>query len=103
MRVMMERNPLSGLILGLTLMLMAVPEGAIALPPADDTPEEVLRNQILLEARSPLDGEPLTPAEYAALQAQLQEPTDPPQLSSEIRYNIFLLQLLRMFRTLTPF
>lgn len=98
----MKSKRFAGLMLGLPLMLMAVPERAIALPPADDTPEEVLRNEILLEARSPLDGEPLTPAEYAALQAQLQEPTDPPQLSSDIRHNIFLLQLLRMFRTLSP-
>lgn len=98
----MKSKRFAGLMLGLPLMLMAVPERAIALPPADDTPEEVLRNEILLEARSPLDGEPLTPAEYAALQAQLQEPTDPPQLSSDIRHNIFLLQLLRMFSTLSP-
>jgi hypothetical protein len=61
-----------------------------------------LRNEIVLDARSPLTGEPLTPAEYAELQARLQEPTDPPQLDAEIRYNIFLLRLLNMFRTLTP-
>ncbi|WP_286186367.1 hypothetical protein [Geitlerinema sp. P-1104] len=100
---MMKRPLLSSLLLGMALMLVSISERAIALPSADDTPEEVLRNQILLEARSPLDGEPLSPAEYAALQAQLQEPSQPPQLSSEVRYNIFLLQLLRMFRTISPF
>ena len=100
---MIERNHLTGFILAIPFMLSSLCQGAIALPPAEDTPEEVLRNEILLEARSPLDGEPLTPAEYAALQAQLQEPTDPPQVSSEIRHNIFLLQLLRMFRTISPF
>lgn len=99
---MMKRNHLTGVMLAIPLMLMSLCEGAMALPPAEDTPEEVLRHEILLEARSPLTGEPLTPAEYAALQAELQEPTHPPQLSSDIRHNIFLLQLLRMFRTLTP-
>ncbi|USR93146.1 hypothetical protein NEA10_09765 [Phormidium yuhuli AB48] len=99
----MTGKPFASFVVAAAVSLIAIPERAIALPPAEDTPEEVLRNEILLEARSPLDGEPLTPAEYAALQAQLQEPTQPPQLSSEIRYNIFLLQLLRMFRTLSPF
>jgi len=99
---MMEHNHVTGFVLAIPLMLMSFCEGAIALPPAEDTPEEVLRNEILLEARSPLDGEPLPPAEYAALQAELQEPTHPPQLGSDIRHNIFLLQLLRMFQTLTP-
>ncbi|OAB56344.1 hypothetical protein AY600_10325 [Phormidium willei BDU 130791] len=99
---MMERNHVTGFMLAIPLMLMSLGEVAMALPPAEDTPEEVLRNEILLEARSPLNGEPLTPAEYAALQAQLQQPTHPPQLGSDLRHNIFLLQLLRMFRTLTP-
>ncbi|MGC9503447.1 hypothetical protein [Baaleninema sp.] len=75
---------------------------ARALPPADDPPEEILRTEIVLEARSPIDGEPLTPAEYAQLQAELQQPNQPPQLSSDVRYNLFLLRLLKLIRTVTP-
>ena len=42
------------------------------LPPPEDTPEEILRTEIITEARSPINGELLTAAEYAELQALLQ-------------------------------
>ena len=42
---------------------------AQTLPPADDLPEEVLRTEIILEGRSPLDGEALTATEYTELMA----------------------------------
>ncbi len=45
----------------------------IALPPPEDTPEEILRTQIIIEARSPIDGKPLNAAEYIQLQAPLQK------------------------------
>lgn len=73
-----------------------------ALPPPDDIPEEILRAQIILEARSPLNGEPLTAAEYAELQADLQESDFPPTLDSELQHLIFLLRFQRMLRTLIP-
>lgn len=38
---------------------------AIALPPPEDVPEEILRTEIITEARSAIDGQPLTAAEYA--------------------------------------
>lgn len=77
-------------------------EPTMSLPPPEDMPEEVLRTEIITEARSPLDGKPLTAAEYAQLQAELAQRSIPPQLSSNIRQNIFLLQLLHLFRTVTP-
>jgi hypothetical protein len=74
----------------------------MALPPPAETPEEVLRTEIILEARSPLTGEPLTAAEYAQLQETLAEnPT--PLVASEIRELILLLQLRRVFRPILPF
>ncbi len=74
----------------------------LALPPPEDTPEEILRTEIITEARSPIDGKPLNAAEYAELQAQLQaRPT--PKLAPSIRQNIFLLDLLKTFRLLFPF
>lgn len=77
---------------------------AQALPPAEDIPEEVLRSQVILDARSPVDGKPLTPAEYAELQAKLQSSGSPlAQLSPRVKEVVFLLNLRRLFKTLAPF
>jgi hypothetical protein len=77
---------------------------ASALPSPEDTPEEVLRTQIITEARSPVNGKPLTAAEYAELQAQLQaQPVLRSTLSPQIRDTIFLLQIRRTIRTFLPF
>ncbi|MEC4983494.1 MAG: hypothetical protein SAJ37_23155 [Oscillatoria sp. PMC 1068.18] len=64
-----------------------------ALPPPEEIPEEVLRTEIVTEANSPLDGEPITAAEYAELQAELAQSKFPPQLSPQLRHLIFLLQI----------
>ncbi len=73
-----------------------------ALPPPEDVPEEVLRTEIILEGRSPLDGQPLTAAEYAELQAQLQEPGFPPPVSPKVRELLFLLRLRGFLNTILP-
>jgi hypothetical protein len=77
---------------------------AEALPAPEDTPEEVLRAEIITGARSPIDGSPLTAAEYAQLQAKLS--TAPPEkieLSPKIRRNIGLLRLRKFIKTFFPF
>lgn len=84
-------------------LIIAVTAPVGALPPPEETPEEVLRTEIITEARSPIDGKPLTAAEYAQLQAELSQRSTPPQLSPEIRQNIFLLRLRNFLRTVTPF
>ncbi|MDF5706817.1 MAG: hypothetical protein PUP90_03810 [Nostoc sp. S4] len=76
--------------------------GVIALPPPEDTPEEILRTQIIIEARSPVDGRFLTAAEYAQLEAQLQQ-TPPPKLDPKIRDQIFLLRLRKTLLQFFPF
>jgi hypothetical protein len=74
----------------------------IALPPPEDIPEEILRTQIILEARSPINGNQITAAEYSQLQSQLQ--TSPPsKLNTNIREQIFLLQLRKGLLQLFPF
>lgn len=78
-------------------------KSALALPPASDTPEEILRTEIILEARSPVDGKPLNAAEYAELQAQLQTRPTPPKLNPKVRDTIFLLRLRKTLRTFLPF
>ncbi|MBE8992579.1 hypothetical protein [Nostoc sp. LEGE 12450] len=74
----------------------------IALPPPEDTPEEILRTKIIIEARSPIDGSFLTAAEYIQLQAQLQE-APPPKLDPKIREQIFLLRLRKTLLQFFPF
>lgn len=76
---------------------------AKGLPPPEEIPEEILRTEIIREARSPLTGEPLTTAEYAALQAELADKNDAGTITSDVRQLIFLLQLRRGVRPLVPF
>ncbi len=77
-------------------------KAVMALPPVEDIAEEILRTEIILAARSPIDGKVLTPAEYAELQAQIQT-SPPPRLASGIRDKIFLLQLRKTLLQLFPF
>lgn len=77
-------------------------EPALSLPPASDVPEEVLRTEIFTAARSPVDGKPLTAAEYAELQAELlSAPT--PRLNADVQQLIFLLRVRKLIRTIVPF
>lgn len=87
-----------------TLILLSSYWGSpvVALPPAEDTPEEILRTKIIIEARSPIDGKFLTAAEYIQLQAQLQE-APPPKLDPKIREQIFLLRLRKTLFQFFPF
>ncbi|MBD0344068.1 MAG: hypothetical protein ICV63_04400 [Coleofasciculus sp. Co-bin14] len=87
------------LVLGLAVV---IPKPALGLPPPEDVPEEVLRTEIITQARSPIDGKPLTAAEYAQLQAQLAESPFSPELNPQIRQLIFLLHLRRLLRTVIP-
>lgn len=77
-------------------------QSAIALPPPEDTPEEILRTEIITTARSPIDGKPLTAAEYAQLQAQLQN-RPVARLNPKIREAVTLLRLRKIIRTILPF
>ena len=74
----------------------------IALPPPEDIPEEILRTEIITDARSPVDGQPLTAAEYAELQEQLQV-SPPPKLNTKLRQTVFLLRLRKTLLQLFPF
>ena len=96
-------------LLGLSSVLLAagtVVAGtmkAIALPPPEDTPEEVSRTEIVLEARSPVDGDELTASEYAELQAELRESENAPSIDPETRQLIFLLQVRKALNVILPF
>jgi hypothetical protein len=84
--------------------VLVVGEPLLALPPPQDVPEEVLRGEIITGARSPIDGKPMTAAEYAQLQAELA--TAPPEkieLSPAIRKRVSLLRLRKILKTILPF
>lgn len=90
----------SSLTLALTMLMISF--SVYALPPEDDIPEEILATQIITEARSPIDNKPLTATEYALLQEKIRTSSFPPQINSELRQKIFLLQILKMIRTISP-
>ncbi len=83
-------------------LILSVAHRAVALPPPEDIPEEVLRTEIILEARSPLDGSMLTAAAYDQLQEERQR-NQATQLSPQMRELIFLLQLRRAVQPFIPF
>ena len=79
------------------------PRSCLALPPAEDIPEEILRTEIILEGRSPIDGKPLSTREYEQLQADLKESALDPKIDEDIQQLIFLLQIRKLFKTIIPF
>lgn len=90
-------------VLPALLLVEMSPNSALALPSPEETPEEVLRTEIITSARSPIDGKPLTAAQYAQLQAQLQNNRESPQLNSVVEDKVFLLRIRRLIRTVLPF
>lgn len=91
------------LIAGVLLLGVGYPQGSMALPPPDEVPEEVLRTEVILDARSPIDGKPMTPAEYAVFQAEEEAPFRPPnQVSEKARETIGLLKLRKFIRRYVP-
>ncbi len=89
----------------LILSLIIIPQGmqtALALPPADDIPEEILRTEIITEGRSPLDGKPLSADDYADLETQLAQRPYPPEIVPKLQNLIFLLKIRKFFTIITP-
>ncbi|NJK64074.1 MAG: hypothetical protein HC921_16555 [Synechococcaceae cyanobacterium SM2_3_1] len=91
-------------ILGAILWLLVLQDPVLGLPPAEDTPEEILRAQPNLRLQSPLDNQPLTPQDYAQLQEELKEQRQrEPEIDPELQQLIFLLRLRKAFRSLLGF
>lgn len=85
------------------LLSIFFPQISLALPPAEDTPEEILRTEIILDGRSPINGQPLNASEYAKLQEQISQSKFRSPISAKLKELIFLLQLRKLIRTVTPF
>lgn len=78
-------------------------QSGYCLPPPDDIPEEILRTEVITTARSPVDGQPLSPGEYAALMEALQDPNRVElTLPASVRELIFLLRIRRVVKPILP-
>jgi hypothetical protein len=55
---------------------IVIPVSASSLPPDPDIPEEVLRAEIITEARSPIDGKALSAVEFAELVVKAKQLLD---------------------------
>jgi len=83
---------------------LVLAEPLLALPSPEDKPEEVLRAEIITGARSPIDGKPMTAADYAQLKAEIETaPPARPELSPKLRRTINLLRLRKFIKTFFPF
>jgi hypothetical protein len=83
-------------------LILLSPQVVVALPAPEDVPEEVLRTQIITEGRSPIDGTAVTATEYATIEQALTEHRLPPNINAEIQHTIFLLRVLKLFKTVNP-
>ncbi len=76
----------------------------LLLPSSNDVPEEVLRTQITLEGRSPVDNQALSAQDYADEAAQIDAAIDQPRrVSEEGERLVYLLRLRKTFQILLPF
>lgn len=72
--------------------------------PEAEIPEEVLRTQIILDVRSPIDGTPMSLVEYAEFQARQEALYQPPAtVSEEVRGVVRALKIRRFVKKVLPF
>ena len=90
-------------VICLLLWFVGVVSPAFALPPPEDIPEEVLRTEIFTEARSPIDGKPVSAAEYISIEEELQKGPSAVKISSDLQHLIFLLRVRGFLRSIIPF
>jgi hypothetical protein len=75
------------------------------LPPVNDIPEEILRAEIIAEARSPIDGKPLSAIEFAEFIVQVEtqlarEDAAEGVKTSPFKDVLFLLRARKFLRSL---
>lgn len=78
-----------------------LPRG-LDLPSSEDIPEEVARTEIITEARSSLNGNLVSSAEYAEEQSSLRTAPYPPDAPQKFRDLVLLLQFRRLLRPFLP-
>jgi hypothetical protein len=86
--------------------LLVVPLAQASQSPVIDIPEEVLRAEIIIEARSPIDGKPLSAIEFAELVLEIEQKTERDdgvaaiENNSELKNLLFLIRLRGFFRSI---
>jgi hypothetical protein len=83
---------------------IVIPVNASNLPPATDIPEEVLRAEIITEARSPIDGKALSAQEFAEFVVDAKQQLDLENASAattnpRFKETLFLLRLRGFLRS----
>lgn len=83
---------------------IAAPAQASSMEIDNDLPEEVLRAEIITEARSPIDGKALSAIEFAELVATAKQQLDRDDAglitnSSKVKETLFLLRLRGFLRS----
>jgi hypothetical protein len=87
-----------------TLLCMGwMAPGAIALPPPEDVPEEVLRVEMMVEARDRM-GLPIAPGAYVQLQQAIDRRNqEAPQISEDLQSLLLQLRILNVIKSILPF
>jgi hypothetical protein len=95
-------GPIAGLLCSGFILGGQLP-AAIALPPPEDVPEEILRTEIILEARD-RSGQPMAAGAYAQLQQAIDRRNqDSPQVAEELQSLLLQLRLLSVIKSVVPF
>jgi hypothetical protein len=98
----MSHRSIRFLLLVISGSQLFVPLAHASKPPTtEDIPEEVLRAEIITEARSPIDGKPLSAIDFAELVVQVEQKTERDDAAASIQNssikNLLFLVRLRGF------
>jgi hypothetical protein len=98
--LMIHPNRLAALMVGLGV---GITPAAMALPPPTDVQEEVLRTEVIVEARD-RSGQAIGPGAYAQLQQAIDRRNqDNPQISEDLQSLLLQLRLLSVIKSVIPF
>jgi hypothetical protein len=97
-------QPLRCFLAPLTLICVgAIAPSAIALPPPEDVPEEVLRVEMMVDSRDRM-GQPIAPGAYVQLQQTIDRQNQAnPQISEDLQSLLLQLRILNVIKSIIPF
>ena len=89
------------IVVGLLLTGMENRRG-FSLPSPRDIPEEMLRNEIITEGRSEVNGKILNSLEYSEIHENMLKSPYHYEVNSKLRHLVFLLKIRKMLKTFVP-